>query len=180
MDSLKKISPLELFKGFASVGLRGFGGVMPFVYAEFVEKRQWITPQDFAELIAMGQLLPGPNVTNFASMFGYRVCGRQGVVAAISGLLGPPAILIIIICSIYQKYSTHPEVIGALHGMMAVSAGLIFVTGIKMLKSQPKNFFTFLFCFLGLLGVGFFRLPLIYVLGVLGPLSLLIEWKRYK
>jgi len=180
MQAQKNITPRELFLGFSSVGLRGFGGVMPFVYEEVVEKRAWISEQDFVELIGLGQLLPGANVTNFAAMFGYRVAGWRGVVASIGGLLGPPAILILGLCYLYQKYSFVSAVQGALHGIMAVATALVFVTGFKMMRSQSGHLSSILLGTAALLAVGFFHVPLIVVLLIVGPLSLFFEWRRYE
>lgn len=178
MESLRKITPLEMFLGFASVGLRGFGGVMPFIYDEVVERRKWITREDFAELIALGQVLPGANITNFASMFGYRLAGWRGAVASVCGLLGPPSVVIVVLYYFYRGFSHQPVVQGALHGIMAVAAALIFVTGVKMLSSpRVGRGLSLLFAAAALLGVGIFRLPLVGVLLALGPLLFCLHWR---
>ena len=53
-----------LFTGFLKIGLLGFGGVMPWARRVLVEERQWLTEREFAEMIGMCQILPGPNVVN--------------------------------------------------------------------------------------------------------------------
>ena len=74
-----QITPIELFLTFSRLGLMGFGGVMPWVYREIVEKKKWLAPQEFAELLAMGQILPGANVTNLSAMLGYRFAGFRSL-----------------------------------------------------------------------------------------------------
>ena len=68
------------------LALRGFGGVLPWVHRALVEERGWLTREEFVELLALGQLLPGPNVINLAVMAGDRWFGWRGSVAAVAGM----------------------------------------------------------------------------------------------
>ncbi|MEY4592333.1 MAG: chromate transporter subunit, partial [Pseudomonadota bacterium] len=74
-----------LFLGFSTVGLSGFGGVLPFARRMLVERRQWLSGEEFNSLMGMCQFLPGPNVVNLAVCVGRRFAGVSG---AISGVLG--------------------------------------------------------------------------------------------
>ena len=59
-----KISPLQLFIAFSQMALSGFGGVLPFAYRALVERRRWLAPDDFARLLGVSQVMPGPTICN--------------------------------------------------------------------------------------------------------------------
>ena len=78
---------VQLFTGFSTVALSGFGGVLPIARRTLVEKRGWLDEAEFVELLSLGQLLPGPNIVNLAVMLGDRRRGLPGALAALAGLL---------------------------------------------------------------------------------------------
>lgn len=173
-------SPSELFWTFSRLSLKGFGGVLPWAYQEIVEKKKWLSSQEFAELLAVGQIVPGANITNVSVMLGYRFGGVRGALAAVTGLLGFPFVIIVILGILYQRFGSIPAVHSALHGVTAVVAGLVLVTGFKLLQGQPRSWRLFVFALLALLGVGVFQWPLLYVVLVLAPLSLFAEARALK
>ena len=59
-------SPAELFFAFSRLALQGFGGVLPVAQRELVERRRWLTKQEFVQLLSIGQVLPGPNIFNLS------------------------------------------------------------------------------------------------------------------
>ncbi len=67
---MKQISKAELFLGFLTIGLLGFGGVAPWVRHVIVEERRWLSDKEFAEVLGVGQILPGPNTVNAAVIIG--------------------------------------------------------------------------------------------------------------
>ena len=163
----KKITPKELFLTFTTLSLSGFGGVAPWVYATIVDKKKWMTKEEFTELLAIGQILPGANVTNFSAMFGYRVCGWYGVIASMTGLLFCPFLIIISLGVLYKHYGNLLILQGALKGILAVATGLILLTGIKLMTAIDKMKRTLFFCLCSIILVTFFNWPLqIVVLGL--------------
>ena len=80
-------SPRALFMAFNALALQGFGGVLPVAQRELVERRNWLTKDEFVEMLAISQVLPGPNVVNLALMFGDRAFGWRGAMAALGGML---------------------------------------------------------------------------------------------
>ena len=70
-------SPGELMRVFSALALQGFGGVLPIAQRELVERRQWLTREEFAETLSVGQVLPGPNIVNLSLMIGDRFFGWQ-------------------------------------------------------------------------------------------------------
>ena len=85
----------KLFTEFARMGLSGFGGVLPFARAGIVDRNRWLSNTEFAELLSLGQVLPGPNVVNLSVMLGYRYHGVRGAAAAMGGLVLTPAVLLL-------------------------------------------------------------------------------------
>jgi chromate transporter len=165
----------DLFVSFTLLALQGFGGVLAVVQRELVDKKQWLTLDEFVEDWAVAQILPGPNVVNLALMFGGRHFGIPGALAALGGLLLAPMVLVLLLAAAVSGVADTPVAQGMLRGMGAVSAGLIAAVGIKLmgaLKNNPMGLWTCVgigaFTFVA---IGLVRLPLAWVLLSLGPLA---------
>jgi len=175
-------SPRDLFVSFTFLALQGFGGVLAIVQREMVEKKKWLTPEQFLEDWAVAQVMPGPNVINLALMIGDRYFGLRGALAAVAGMLTVPLFVILALAVLYAHYAGNPQVAGALRGMGAVSGGLIAATGIKLipqLRKHPLGFATCL-AFVALVfgAIAWARIPLGWVLLVLGGVACGWTWKR--
>src|SRR6478736_2961321 len=94
----------ELLVAFAGVSVIGFGGVLPWARRMIVERRGWMTAEEFNEAFSLAQFLPGPNVVNFSVVFGSRFGGAPGAVVALLGLLGPPVAIITVLAVLYARY----------------------------------------------------------------------------
>lgn len=173
-----KISPLELFLAFSQLALSGFGGVLPWAHRTLVERKGWLTQREFVDTLALGQLLPGPNIGNMAVMIGYRFAGYTGAAAAFTGLVAGPFVLMIAAGLAYQTYGALPLVQQALSGMSAVAAGLVLATGLKMTSSLKRHWRPWLFLALALAGVGALRWPLLAVVGALAPFAIAAAWRE--
>ena len=92
-------SKTDLFVSFTLLALQGFGGVLAVVQRELVDKKQWLTNDEFVEDWAVAQILPGPNVVNLALMIGGRSFGIAGALAALSGLLLAPTLLVLLLAA---------------------------------------------------------------------------------
>ncbi|MGE4377314.1 MAG: chromate transporter, partial [Burkholderiaceae bacterium] len=77
--------PADLFWSFTWLALQGFGGVVAVVQRELVEKKRWLSAEEFVESWAVAQIMPGPNVVNLALMVGDRYFGLRGAFAAMAG-----------------------------------------------------------------------------------------------
>lgn len=169
----RSIGPLELFLAFSQLALSGFGGVLPWAHRALVEKRGWLTQREFVDTLALGQLLPGPNIGNMAVMIGYRFAGYGGAAAAFAGLVAGPFLLMIALGLLYTSYGALPLVQQALSGMSCVAAGLVLATGLKMSGSMKRRRRAWLFALLALAGVGALRWPLLLVVGALAPFAII-------
>ena len=165
-------SPFALFIAFSLLALQGFGGVLAVAQRELVDRRGWLTRLEFVELYAVAQLLPGPNVVNLSLMIGDRYFGLRGALAAISGMLVAPLLVVLALAASYQQLAQYPAVAGALRGMGAVAAGLILAMALKMLGTLRGNVLGPALCTaLGLAtltAIAVFRVPLAWVVIGLG------------
>jgi len=165
-------SPLDLFIAFTVLALQGFGGVLAIAQRELVDRRRWMTREEFVDAYSVAQLLPGPNVVNLSLMLGDRFFGWRGALAAIGGMLFAPLVLVLVLAASYNQFATFPAVAGALRGMGAVAAGLILAMALKMLGTLRKNpMGPWLCALLGLttlIAVTVFRVPLAWVVIGLG------------
>lgn len=177
-------SPLDLFCSFTLIALQGFGGVLAIIQYELVDKKGWLTREEFIEEWAIAQILPGPNVVNLSLMLGARYFGIRGALASLAGMLLVPSIIALMFGVLYAVYSDHPGVVNATRGMSAVAAGLILATGLKLfsgLKSNPLG--KTLCAVLGLscfVAIALLRWPLLYVLLTLGPISCGVVYQKLK
>ncbi|BAL25620.1 chromate transporter [Azoarcus sp. KH32C] len=165
-------SPLDLFIAFTVLALQGFGGVLAVAQRELVDRRRWMTREEFVDAYSVAQLLPGPNVVNLSLMLGDRFFGWRGALAAITGMLLAPMLIVIALAASYEQLAVYPAIAGALRGMGAVAAGLILAMALKMLGTLRKNVMGRWLCAaLGLttlVAVIVFRVPLAWVVIGLG------------
>src|SRR6195952_1139752 len=89
-------SPRDLFLSFTWLALQGFGGVLAVVQRELVERKRWLTRDEFVEEWAVAQIMPGPNVVNLALMIGGRYFGLRGAMTALARLLLPPLVVVLL------------------------------------------------------------------------------------
>ena len=170
----------EIFRAFAGMALRGFGGVLPWARRILVDERRWMTPAEFNELLALGQFLPGPNIVNFSVVFGSRLHGPIGAVVAVTGLVGPSALLVVALGALYAAYGDVEILRRMLSGVAAAAAGLIVALAIKMIEPMVRGSIGFapFVAIAAFVAVGVLRWPLPPVLAVLAPLSVALAWTR--
>ena len=172
----------DLFVSFTFLALQGFGGVLAVVQRELVERKQWLTHEEFVEDWAVAQIMPGPNVINLALMIGSRYFGLRGALAALAGMVTLPLIVVLLMVVAHAHYADHPGVAGALRGMAAVSAGLIGAAGLKLSRALLSNAmplsWCLALCFLGFVLVALLHLPLALVLLTLGAPGCWLAYRR--
>jgi chromate transporter len=172
----------DLFFSFTLLALQGFGGVLAVVQRELVEKKHWMTREEFVEDWAVAQIMPGPNVVNLGLMVGGRSFGLRGAMAAVAGMLTLPLLVVLALALIYAQFAGNAHVAGALRGMGAVAAGLITATGIKLagaLKKHPLGVPVSLgFGVASFVVIALLRWPLVYGLLGLGGLACLMTYRK--
>lgn len=174
-------SKTELFVAFTLMALQGVGGVLVIVQHELVNRRKWLTQAQFVEEWSVAQVMPGPNVVNLCLMLGGKYFGLAGALAAVSGLIMAPMLLVLTLAILFGGVSDSAVAQGALKGMGAVSGGLIIATGLKLSKTMPQNplglWLAITFAVITFTAVGIFRISLIWVLLGLGLLACLLTYR---
>ena len=170
--------PAQLFAAYAKAGLLGFGGAQVWVRRVVVEERRWMTERDYAEVLGLGQVLPGPNVGNAAVMIGRRFAGLRGSFAATGGLYLGPLVVLMSLVLLWQEFADDPHVAAFVHGLACAAAGMVIGNAFRMggrLKPPPE------LLALGLLSTAaaWFRVPLPVIVLVLGQVSVAaVVWRR--
>lgn len=172
----------NLFIAFSLLALQGFGGVMAIVQRELVEKKQWLTQEEFIEDWAVAQIMPGPNVVNLSIIIGGRYFGIAGALAAFAGMLTMPLLLILLVAILYAPYANHPQVMHALRAMAAVAAGLILSTAVRLSDALKRNVLGPRICIalalLCFIAVALLRVRLAYVLFGLGLIGCVLAYRK--
>ena len=165
----------ELFWAFTWLALQGFGGVLAVVQIELVERRHWLTREEFIEDWAVAQVMPGPNVVNLSMMIGDRYFGLRGAMAALAGMLLFPLLIVLALAALLAGVADAPQVQGALRGMSAVAAGLIAGTGLKLVAALKHNVMGRAVCWsliaATFVAIAWLRWPLAWVLLGLGGIG---------
>jgi chromate transporter len=166
----RRVGRRELFLGYLEIGLLGFGGIAPWARHVIVEERGWLNEAEYAAILGVGQVLPGPNTMNSAVMIGDRFQGASGAFLALMGLMAMP--LVIAIASVYARFAAVPAVEAALAGGAAGAAGLVIGTALKMAQKLQPTPLAVTFGLLAFAAVGVLQLSFVLVVVVLAPLSI--------
>lgn len=131
----------ELAWIFLKLGATSFGGPAAHISLmedEFVHRRQWVTRSDFLELLALSNLIPGPNSTELAIHIGYRRAGWKGLAVAGISFILPAFIIVTLIAAFYVHYAQLPQMESFLMGVKAVVLAVILQAASRFLLSLLK------------------------------------------
>jgi len=171
-----------LFVAFARMSVAGFGGVLPFARRGIVEQHRWMTADEFNETFALCHFLPGPNIVNFTMVFGSRLRGISGGIAAFAGLLGPPVVIMTILAALYQHFGEIEALRRILAGVSCAAIGLLISVVLRMMMPliKRRDVIALLVMAAVFVAIGVLRLPLAAVLLVAIPLSIAISFARQR
>ncbi|MFC3418886.1 chromate transporter [Salinicoccus hispanicus] len=97
---------LKIFLAFFIPGILGYGGgpaSIPLVEQEVVQNYEWMTSQEFAEVLALGNALPGPIATKMAGFIGFEVGGVLGATVAVAATVMPSLLLMVFLAGLLYK-----------------------------------------------------------------------------
>src|SRR4051812_243302 len=170
-------SHAELFLAFFKITLMGFGGTLMWTRRMFVERKRWMTAEEFNDVYALCPFLPGPNVVNLTAVFGSRMRGPTGAIAAWSGFLILPFFVMVAAAMLYERYGDVEIVRRVLSGVAPAAAGLLIATAAKMAAPMFRSFGPAPFVVLATaIAIGLMRWPLLLVLMVVVPVSIGLAW----
>jgi chromate transporter len=165
---------VALFLAFARMSLAGFGGVLVFARRAIVEQHRWMTADEFNETFALCHFLPGPNIVNLSMVFGSRLRGFAGGIAAFAGLLLPPTLIMTVLAIIYAHFGDVDVLRRSLAGISCAAVGLLIAVVFRMMTPLLRRMDAVaLILMLGVFtAIGIVRLPLQAVLLVAIPMSI--------
>jgi chromate transporter len=172
----ERISAPRLFLGFLKIGLSGFGGVLPFARRMLVEKQRWLSELEFLDVLSLSQFLPGPNIVNVSIIVGRRFSGVAGAAAACAGLLLMPLAIVLALATVYAQFSQVEAVRGACSGVSASASGLIAATALKLARPLTGSAWQVAVCVAAFVGIALLRVPLLWMLAALCPVSIALAW----
>jgi chromate transporter len=166
----------ELFLAFLTIGLSAFGGALPWARRVIVERKGWMSPEEFTETLSLCQSLPGPNVVNLSVVLGSRSAGRRGAVSALLGLVGAPVGIVLVLATLYDRFGATGRIPGTITALGAAAAGLVWATAAKMarpiLARRPVSCSATMS--LAFAAIVWLRLPLPAVLAALTPIGMVV------
>lgn len=127
---------LELFWSFFQIGLFSIGGgyaAMPIIQHQIVDIHHWLNMTEFADIITISQMTPGPIAINSATFVGLRIAGLGGAIVATLGCVLPSLIIVLTLAKIYFRYRSLGIVKGILAGMRPAVVAMIASAGLTLI-----------------------------------------------
>jgi chromate transporter len=132
----------NLFIAFFRVGIFGYGGgpsSIPLVHKEVVDKYKWMTDEEFGDLVALGNTLPGPIATKLAGYIGYRVAGIIGLINAVLATVLPTIVLMIVLLTSLSSIKEFDWVKGMTAAVIPVVGVMLLVLTIQFFQKAVKS-----------------------------------------
>ena len=128
---------IEILKSFLKIGAFTFGGgyaMIPIIQYEVVNRRRWLSEQEFVELLTIAQAAPGPISLNTAVFVGYKCKGYKGALAAIMGVVIPSFVIILLVAMFFHTMRDNHWVDAAFKGMRPAVVALIVAPIVGLAK----------------------------------------------
>src|ERR1700677_2616528 len=166
-----------IFTSFFMVGMRGFGGVLPWARRMMVDERKWLTEAEFAEVLGLCQFLPGGNIINVSVAVGSRFRGAPGAVAALLGLMLAPVAIVIGLGAIYDQFAEQPIVRRAFAGLAAAASAFVLTASLKIAAPLRGRWLAMAIAAVTFVAIAIIRLPLPLAMPVLAVFSIVALWR---
>lgn len=134
----------DLFVTFLKIGAFTFGGgyaMVALLEHEFVEKKQWVTREEFLDMVAIAESTPGPMAVNSATYIGYKLEGTAGAAVSTLAVCIPSFAVIYAISLFFDQFLSLSAVANAFRGIQVCVIYLILSAGLKMMKNLERNAF---------------------------------------
>ncbi|MDV2581384.1 chromate transporter [Alkalibacillus haloalkaliphilus] len=132
----------DIFISFFRAGMLGYGGgpaTIPLVHKEVVETYGWMDDEEFSDILAIGNTLPGPIMTKMAGYIGYRVGGKTGLLTALAATILPTVIIMIALISVLINYREHAVVQGMTSAIAPVVGVMLFMLAFNFLRHSKRD-----------------------------------------
>lgn len=130
---------LQLFLSYLKIGFFGFGGgyaMLSLIQNEVVERHGWLTAAEFADIVAVSQITPGPIAINSATHIGYEVAGIGGSLIATFAVCMPALTIMLLITRFYLRLRDNRYVHGAVSGLKVVVVGMIAAAALLLMAPR--------------------------------------------
>ena len=173
--SQKPVPLFDLFLQFLLVGAISFGGgIIAYERILLVEKRKWLTADQFMAYLAISQTMPGLNSVNLAILTGDYLKGIQGSIVALLGLVLPGSILVLLLGFVYTALTDHAITVLLLTGIAAGATGLLAAVTYRIGDAHWKKPISLILITATFVLMSIVKLPLLEVLAIMVPISLFI------
>jgi len=180
--NMKSISLRNIFLVFLKIGTFSFGGVysmLAFFERELVERQKWLTPEEFVEGVAIGQMTPGPPIVNTGICVGYKLKKIRGALTATVGQAFTGTALAIVLAIFYVKTKDNALLRSIMKGVGAAVVGLLLSIVYKMALKTIKDYKSALFAVSAFFALALFKLNPIGLILASGILGLAVYgWRR--
>lgn len=137
------------FKGMMFAFTNG-SAALPTVERGIVNKKKWLSHEEFWTYPVLGQTLPGVISVHNAILIGNRIAGSMGAFMALLGVIIPAFVCMLGIAALFQKFVDNPYIQGAIRGIRVISAAIILGNAVKILHTVPKHAFSILIACIGI------------------------------
>ncbi|MBR2675184.1 MAG: chromate transporter [Mogibacterium sp.] len=158
---------IELFSVFFKLGAFTIGGgiaMLPLLQHTLIEEKKWFGKDEFMDIVAVCQSLPGIIAINMATFVGYKRKGMPGSFVATVGVVLPSFVLILIIASFISGFGENPYVKGAMAGLRAAALGLVLVAVIQLAPTAVKSIWAFMAAALAFILIAVLNINTAYVI----------------
>ena len=174
-----ELSLAALFLAFLRLGSVSFGGSSAgWIYRDIVQRRLWLSEEEFLTLMAIGQSLPGANGVKLSVLIGRHLRGGIGAFAAPLAFLSGPFVIILVVGAIYGRVANYSTLHAVLGGVAAAVVGLTLSTGISAVARGAGDWMAVLISAVTVFCVGILGWPMLPVILVLAPVSIGIALLR--
>ena len=128
----------QLFLSFLQIGALSFGGgyaAMPLIEAQVVTARGWLSMEEFANLVTIAEMTPGPIAVNAATFVGTKIAGVFGALAATAGCILPACVLVTLLARLYLKYRSLSVLQSVLGSLRPAVVAMIASAGVTILMN---------------------------------------------
>ena len=172
---------LRLFLTFFKVSIFTLGGglaMIPLIQREVVEKKKWIGKEEFLDVIAISNSLPGSIAVNIATPIGYKLSGRLGALFAAMGAVLPPFTVIIMVASVVLSIRDYPVMEAMFKGIRPCVVALIATAVLNLSRAAAINRRTVVIPAAIILAVILLRIHPVYVVLLAVLVSIVRLWYR--
>ncbi|MGL5244782.1 MAG: chromate transporter, partial [Sarcina sp.] len=159
---------LEMFFSFLKIGAFTFGGgyaMIPLIQEEVVNKRYWLTKEEFMDALIVAQSLPGVLAVNCSTYIGYKVSGLKGALLALLGTILPSILIILVIAKFFMGFRHNYYVNLAFKGISAAVPMLVLMGVISLFKTLKKTTINYIVISLAVVALTIFNIhPVIVII----------------